>query len=297
MADVKGPTFNPISDLKSLVLFFALLWIAWLLNGGPANFEASQKPFLTAPVTRTENNLWQDPLIHQQYGYIPPTHVDANIELNNTKQSDQETKKQDTQPLLGESNIPVNDSSISTVTDNKQNIDNSHTFLQKPIIYLSKGLPSSSGFGYLKIDVPVFNKPPVVISGLIVKDLFGRSAIVGNASDLPYQGRINSENPVVVPPGSVIYLIEGSSPIGASFRVNKCIGYLSKFQNFYPPLPTLNDISATYNDCVDLHKNDSDFYLNDWRLYSGIKTKLWVEAGDVISIKDSAGNTLASSFY
>ncbi len=263
MPDAKGPVFNPIDDLKHLLLFFVALWIFWFSTGGPTRFEAERKPFLRSPtrVGLDEQNVYRDANIGEQYGTIPTIQVRAG----------------------GRATIK----------------DTPYKLFAKPIIYLTKGPSDLSGRSYVKIDFPVFNRDPLKITGLLVKDIFGKGAIIHGASALPYQGRINKETDVVVRGGSTIFLIEGQSPIGVSFRVNRCSGYLAQFQTFYPPIEikVSDTFSLTYNSCVELHKDDPDFYKNDWRIYLKTKDKVWAETGGLVKVLDNSNNTLGSTFY
>ena len=50
-------------------------------------------------------------------------------------------------------------------------------------------------------------------------------------------GTISAAQDIVLTPGERAIVISGQSPVGASFRENKCIGYFSTFQTFIPSLP------------------------------------------------------------
>ena len=258
MADDKGSGHNPVDDLKLLLLFFIILWLFWFVSGGPARYELAQKPFLRPPVTTdfSQNNMWRDPNIGEQYGSIPSIKIRKVVRIVPRKQS-----------------------------------------VIRPTILLSKGLADSSGKSFLKMEFSILNNASLNITGLTVRGLLGDGFVVPGASSLPYQGRINEETDILLIPGSVVYLIEHKSPTGVSFRINKCMGRLADFQTFYPPLPDYKYGKLNYNSCVENYKNDSDFYLNDWRVYIGIDKKTWSETGDFVKIIDNSGNTLSSIFY
>lgn len=59
---------------------------------------------------------------------------------------------------------------------------------------------------------------------------------IGTAASLPRVGEIQAESPVAIGPNVTVYLVTGHPPIGASFRVNACSGYLGQFQEFSPGL-------------------------------------------------------------
>lgn len=66
----------------------------------------------------------------------------------------------------------------------------------------------------------------------------GNSVTIPRGTYLYFSGTINSEDDIYVTGGDTIYLITGQTPIGVSFKLNKCSGYLSQFQKFVPYLPT-----------------------------------------------------------
>lgn len=274
MADAKGPAFDPIEDLKILALFFTVLWIFWFFNGGPERYKENQKPFLRQPTKfgADESYTYRDPNLNDQYGQIPVIKVTVSNKIPKVE------------PLIRN---PVRVTKL----------------FEKPIIYLSKGQANSLGLSYLKIDFPISNKASFNLTGSSIRDIFGKNVLVPAAAELPYQGRINEESDIIIPPGSIVYLIEAPSPLGVSFRVNKCMGELARFQNFYPLLrpdyagQAPLDPGTTYNVCVDLHKDEPDFYKNDWRVYLGAKHKTWEETGYFFRLIDSFGNTLSSLFY
>ena len=262
MADAKGPVFNPVEDLKIIILFFTVLWTIWFVGGGPARYETRQKPFIRPPSQPGFDGqyVFNDPRAGEQYGQIPVIKV-KKVVLTKVEKP------------------------------------------EKIVISLFKGPADSLGLSYIKLDFPLSNKRPLGITGLRLKDIFSRTITIGGASNLPYQGRVDEETEVSIGPGSTVFLIEGQSPIGVSFRINKCIGLLTQFQNFYPSLPVFTEkVSDTfsarsYNICVENHKLDSDFYKNDWRIYLKSKDEVWGETGDLVRIMDGAGYTLASLIY
>ncbi len=56
-----------------------------------------------------------------------------------------------------------------------------------------------------------------------------------------------------------------------------------------------NDL--TYNGCVALHRNDPDFFKNEWRVYLNRQQELWQNTHDQIRLLDENGNLIASYAY
>lgn len=182
-------------------------------------------------------------------------------------------------------------------------------------------------------------KTPINITGWTLKSRSsGASITIPQASKLFFANSKNSEEDVYVNSGDTIYINTGFSPNGASFKINKCSGYLSQFQTFNPyiytncPMPkdevkssipkTVNNDACldyidyfptcriqteslpanwsyectnfiyskiNYPSCVDTHKNDKDFYLNEWRIYLKRSEKIWKDRREDVVLLDSKG--------
>src|SRR3989344_120758 len=57
----------------------------------------------------------------------------------------------------------------------------------------------------------------------------GSFVIIPKGTEVPISGTINAAEDIVLTPRERAIVISGRSPIGASFRENKCIGYFSTF--------------------------------------------------------------------
>jgi hypothetical protein len=117
---------------------------------------------------------------------------------------------------------------------------------------------------YLEIKTSTKNSNPLNITGWVLKSESGKEITIGKGTSLPYLGQINQQENILLEPGEKALITTGKSPIGISFRLNKCIGYFSQFQDFYPKLPNkcphpIKDEmlpSSLDNTCVDyINKN------------------------------------------
>ncbi len=91
---------------------------------------------------------------------------------------------------------------------------------------------------YIEISVPRDARVPVNLSGWsLVSDASGSRTVIPKGTEVPTSGTINAAQDIVLSPGDRAIVVSGQSPIGASFRENKCIGYFSTFQKFSPSLP------------------------------------------------------------
>ncbi len=103
---------------------------------------------------------------------------------------------------------------------------------------------------YLSIYV-TNTKTPINVTGWTIKSLSsGQSVKIPKGTYLFFTGTVNSEEDIYLNSGETLQLITGISPNGASFKLNKCSGYLSQFQTFTPylytscPLPRNEDLSS-----------------------------------------------------
>jgi hypothetical protein len=82
------------------------------------------------------------------------------------------------------------------------------------------------------------NKEKVLITGLrLQSSVSGRGADIPKGVPLVFQNQLNKEEPVYLSPGDSAYIITGRSPLGISFKLNKCTGFLNQYQAFSPSLP------------------------------------------------------------
>ena len=71
----------------------------------------------------------------------------------------------------------------------------------------------------------------------LVSEATGNIGVIPKGIETPAYGAVNPTYDIVLSPGERAVLVSGRSPIGVSFRENKCVGYLSTFQKFTPSLP------------------------------------------------------------
>ena len=118
-------------------------------------------------------------------------------------------------------------------------------------IYLSQPYNYSYGtdtvnYEYITLRTDNNIKEKIRITDLMLKSLASGVKIkIGQGTYLYFSGVINSAQDIFLGPSETAYIITGRSPLGVSFRVNKCSGYLAKNQNFTPYLysncPTVKD--------------------------------------------------------
>jgi len=91
---------------------------------------------------------------------------------------------------------------------------------------------------YVTLSVPQNAGVPVDLTDWTFEsDATGKASVIPKGTEIPRSGMINAAQDIVLVPGTRAIILSGRSPIGASFRENKCIGYFSSFQQFFPALP------------------------------------------------------------
>lgn len=128
--------------------------------------------------------------------------------------------------------------SIPTITGSTFGTPSPYRGLVSINHYVSGANSSDPGNEYVQISVAQGAVVPINLSGWILRsEASGSSVIVPKGTEVPISGTINEAEDIILTPGERAIVISGRSPIGASFRENKCIGYFSTFQHFSPPLP------------------------------------------------------------
>lgn len=89
----------------------------------------------------------------------------------------------------------------------------------------------------IRLRVSAASSVPVDLTGwTIVSETTGKSATLPKGTELPASGTINPIQDIILLPGQDAIISSGRSPIGGSFRENKCIGYYGQYQTFSPSL-------------------------------------------------------------
>ncbi len=88
---------------------------------------------------------------------------------------------------------------------------------------------------YIAIQVPSYGTTTIPVTGWkLVSTNTGNTVVIPQGTYLFFQGSQNTEQDIYLVPSDTMYVITGVSPLGVSFKSNKCSGYLTQFQKFYP---------------------------------------------------------------
>jgi hypothetical protein len=89
---------------------------------------------------------------------------------------------------------------------------------------------------YAAIEVTQPNLSGTDATNWVLENSQGEKVILGKATPLYISGKVNATSSLQIKAGDRLIISTGRSPVGVSFRVNKCSPYLEQFQDFVPPL-------------------------------------------------------------
>jgi hypothetical protein len=117
---------------------------------------------------------------------------------------------------------------------------------------------------YISIFTNLNKTETVKITGWYLRsEVTGYFAVIGKAALLPFPFT-NTESDVILQQGDRVYLTKGFSPIGISFRTDKCTGYFEENRTFTPSLslqcprpqdeklPTFSNIYDRNDECLSI---------------------------------------------
>lgn len=285
-------------DLYWLIGLLTLLLILWYTSGGPDKMPAASKLFFKNPSDKYAEQI-------------------TNQILNS------KTNK--------------NNSSVTQLEQEKKEIP------QIDIFAGHNARMFMPGEEYIELSYSSRNRQTINITGWKLKSKNGRETSIPAGTPLPMREKISPDENIILNPGDKAYVITGASPLGKSFKINKCIGYLGETQKFSPrlpnecprpqkdePIPSYTDdgcvnylnknfktctspitlpaeLSASckeyirtfagYNQCVNRHQYDSDFYKPEWRIYLNQPAALWNDNAETISLYNEKNFIIDSYSY
>ncbi|HEY4500760.1 MAG TPA: hypothetical protein VJI70_00610 [Candidatus Paceibacterota bacterium] len=194
---------------------FVFIFLIWIATGGPLHPIAFTGPRLAQPGALGGGTYLQLPRAPYGVG-------GSNVSLPGSSSGESSQGNSETSLIGG--------SVLGPLSPYRNIVRMNH--------YISSAGSSDPGNEYIEISVAQNAGFPVDLSGWsLVSDATGNVAKIPRGTEVPRSGTINESENIVLAPGTRATIISGRSPIGASFRENKCIGYFSSFQKFSPPLP------------------------------------------------------------
>jgi len=206
---------------KGILWIFVGVGLIWLFLGGPGRMADSLGVFIKPP----------NPIdTGETYGKIS---FWESFKNGKTSQTQNLTEKEKIALELKQAGEEVKKVEEAL----KKLEEEQSTSIYKGKIKISKCLGSRTDVDkeYLEIVANLSTNEKIQISDWVLKsEMTGTEIKIGNASKLPYTSQINKETPVFLSNKDKAIIVSGRSPIGVSFQINKCSGYLEQFQDFEP---------------------------------------------------------------
>jgi hypothetical protein len=161
--------------------------------------------------------------------------IGQNGGLFHFAQTPRQTQQQTQTNIQQELNSAQNQ--VSDLQSQLQNINDSKYKGLVSLEYVNRGADAESEYIVLRMSDNATTSVP--ITGWTLHSLSsGVSVTIPFGTQLYFSGVQDIEDAIVLYPGDIAYVITGVSPIGYSFLINKCSGYLSQFQTFIPYIST-----------------------------------------------------------
>ena len=214
MAEIESGE-SPMVNVLWLLFFLGVVFVAWFATGGPQRADLNSL-LLQSPVGGfSTSTIAQDAT---SSSWFPISYPGEETSTGHTTPSTGSTGAfADVLTKLSQFPSPARDNvSFST-------------------IYGVQATSPEKEF--IELQASSANTASISISGWRIQSLkTGRTAVIGTAIETPLTGSSGTPGAIVLAPGERAIISSGRSPIGVSFRVNACSGYLAQFQSFTPTL-------------------------------------------------------------
>ena len=267
---------DAMKDLRSFILIMIILAFVWLFTGGPLRPSAKSGWFLYKPQQKGEQRakkevmevLGKKVLIDEEES--PKTKQVSSSSSSFSSSSSSPLpyfKGDDGRPISSSSsrsginyNDATNNSASIVFAASKQSLSSQSTV--KPnfaTLKTRRAKETNPNEEYVEIKADKKNKSSIKITGWKLKGKTGLDIAIGQGASYIYANIASQpQGDVYLKPGEKAMVITGRSPLGTSFKLNKCSGYFEQFQDFTPELntecPLLRDeeLPSDMNDsCLD----------------------------------------------
>lgn len=239
MADKPSSGTTAGQDLLMFLGVLVLIFIVWVFTGGPDRYISHQGPFLNPPAPIGSGDAYY--ISGAQRWSLGPwitARTGSGIGIGGTAGASGGSAANQLSQLQNQADLLTNEvaSSIEFGTPSPyrgqvvfENTTGGAKLGSNKTEYVVIRAQSNNA-----ASVPITGWK--LVSGIANKDGTLREAYIPNASPVPETGEVNPVYGVSLAPGDRAYVVTGGSPLGVSFRVNTCSGYLEQFQDFSPQL-------------------------------------------------------------
>lgn len=229
-----------MSDMHDAWFFigiFVFIFLIWIAVGGPLHPIAFTGPTLAEPGALGGGTYLQLPrapfVIGSQTVSLPGSSNGQNTYGEETGTS-----------IIPSSPPPISGIPFGLLSPYNNIISMNH--------FVSSASSTNPNSEYVEFSLAQNAAKPVDITKWVLEsEATGNAEIIPKGTKVPTSGVVNAAEDIILQPGERAIIISGTSPVGASFRENKCTGYFSDFQKFSPPLSqncpsASSELSALY---------------------------------------------------
>lgn len=293
----KETSANPMKDLWALIFFLVILGILWAYTGGPSRPAATSGPFLEKPQEKRMEEL------QKQTEEIVSEKKESITEIINSSAS-----KYKGMATLRTSSARKDDpqKEYIEITASSKN--------EKPLAISGWTLEGKTGLD-IKIGKGAYLPRSAQINPqeTIYLNPGGKAIIITGKSPIGtsfrlnlctgYFGQFQDFYPRL--PKKCPYPEDENLP---SNLKDECLNYIEdllRCEIQIKAVPyTLGESCSNYinqkinyKTCVEAHKNDADFYKDEWRIYLGRSDELWKQKRETITLKDEYGKIIDQKSY
>jgi len=351
---------DAMKDLRAFILIILVLAFVWLFTGGPLRPSSKSGWFLNRPQQKGEQRAKKEAVevlgtkVPLDETDRPKTKQPVSSSISSSVSSplpyfrgDDGSPKPSSSSISGASYNNTTNNSASIVFAASKSSQSSFRS-DFTIIKTRMAKKTNPDEEYLEIKADKKNKSPMKITGWKLKGKTGLDVVIGKGASYIYASAASQpQEDIYLKPGEKAVIVTGESPLGTSFKLNKCAGYFEQFHEFTPELdtecPLLRDEeppanlinndqcldytdrmsscqtvvsipykyslklssscqdyvtqNANYKTCLEKHKDDSDFYLPEWRVYLDRSEELWKKKRETITLYDGKNNIIDSKSY
>ena len=212
-------------DLLLLIFIIGAFGVMWAFTGGPERARENQGVFLKPPSPLDSGEV---------YGKLNLSKSSVGIDLEGQGGDNKED-------AVNREAVKVI-STFNKVEEELKDVEASGDFSQfKNKITIRKNTAGpkkdSALKEYVTLSASRNNTENISITGWKLESMITQKKIkIGGATEVYISGVVNQQPALKLAPGETAVIATGRSPIGASFKINKCTGYFEQFQDFSPKL-------------------------------------------------------------
>ena len=242
---------DAMKDLRSFILIMVILAFVWLFTGGPLRPSSKSGWFLNKPQQKKPKEVKKqtEEITGKSYS------AEKNSQSSLPKQSSSASsplpyfRGDDGRPPISSSsrsgasynNTINNSASIVYAAKSKIKSSSSQSSTRPDFITLKtrRAKETSPDKEYIEIKADKKNKGPMKITGWKLKGKNSIDVLIGKGASYIYASIASQpQEDIYLKPGEKAVIVTGASPLGTSFKLNKCAGYFEQFNEFTPELDT-----------------------------------------------------------